>query len=245
MTIYQLECAHCGLDFSTKGHRHQKYCSISCGLKTRRKEDNNIISNGWNAQLAYYMGLIWSDGCLSKDNSPCGYRISLTMTDETLIEKIRMYISPFRKLYSQSLPGRKVKYTALTQNPEVINWMIDKGLTERKSKALSVPPVPEEYLPDFIRGYFDGDGSVFKSKSYTNQYLGVRFTCADKEFLKWINTIFKPLGFEMSITKDSRKDVWYLSIYSRAKLTLFAHWIYNGELHLKRKKKIFQDSDMV
>ena len=38
------------------------------------------------------------------------------------------------------------------------------GLTERKSLTMHFPDVPEEYLWDFIRGCWDGDGSIHHDK---------------------------------------------------------------------------------
>lgn len=195
----------------------------------------------WNREIAYIAGLIWSDGCLSKDSSSHGYRITLTMTDEILIKQIQSYIIPNRKLYMQVLPNRKKKYSIVIQNPAIVDFYIAANLTERKSKKLFFPIIPEKFYPDFIRGYFDGDGSVF----YTNpNYLGVRFTCGDEAFLEQLNKI---LPIDMHLTKDSRKNVWYLSIYSKRLIKIFAKWIYdnNPMFYLERKRKIFQDNDMV
>ena len=41
------------------------------------------------------------------------------------------------------------------------------GVVERKSLILTFPTeqqVPKHLMPHFIRGYFDGDGSVYKQK---------------------------------------------------------------------------------
>jgi hypothetical protein len=54
------------------------------------------------------------------------------------------------------------------------------GGTENKSLTLEFPEVPKEYLPDFIRGYFDGDGSIMRLK---NNRVNSAFTCGSKKFL--------------------------------------------------------------
>ena len=41
---------------------------------------------------------------------------------------------------------------------------INLGGKEKKSLDCHFPKVPNEYLRDFIRGYFDGDGSVWNVK---------------------------------------------------------------------------------
>ena len=48
---------------------------------------------------------------------------------------------------------------------------------ENKSTQIDFPSVPKEYLPDFIRVFFDGDGSAYNIKgnrlntAFTSLYL--------------------------------------------------------------------------
>ena len=65
-------------------------------------------------------------------------------------------------------------------NPVIYQDLLDKGLTPRKSKTLKFPEMPEEFQEHFIRGFFDGDGSVFKLK---DGRVVVKFTCWNPTFL--------------------------------------------------------------
>ena len=42
--------------------------------------------------------------------------------------------------------------------------LIDKGVVQRKSLILEPPKIDEQYELPFILGYFDGDGSIYKTK---------------------------------------------------------------------------------
>ena len=55
---------------------------------------------------------------------------------------------------------------------------------------MKFPTIPFKYLPDFVRGYFDGDGSVFfvnyartKDKQITRE-LRTNFTSGSRDFLE-------------------------------------------------------------
>lgn len=55
---------------------------------------------------------------------------------------------------------------------------------------MKFPNIPSKYLPDFIRGYFDGDGSVFfvnyirtKDKRIARE-LRTNFTSGSRDFLE-------------------------------------------------------------
>jgi len=43
------------------------------------------------------------------------------------------------------------------------------GMKERKTKSLAVPAVPNAYLQEFVRGYFDGDGNVWVGRMNTGR----------------------------------------------------------------------------
>ncbi|MEL3972227.1 LAGLIDADG family homing endonuclease [Rossellomorea oryzaecorticis] len=39
------------------------------------------------------------------------------------------------------------------------------GIQPNKSLSIQLPTIPDSYLNHFIRGYFDGDGSIYKSRN--------------------------------------------------------------------------------
>lgn len=99
------------------------------------------------------------------------------------------------------------------------------SLTPRKSHRIKLPNVPQEYLSDFIRGYFDGDGCVSfgiyqrKTRKSKAKLLSARFISGNKIFLKnLLETlrkygnlkggfiVKKNSGFELSFSiNDSKK----------------------------------------
>jgi hypothetical protein len=44
---------------------------------------------------------------------------------------------------------------------EICKDLLKLGIRPKKASTLNSINIPEEYFPDFVRGFFDGDGSVY------------------------------------------------------------------------------------
>jgi intein-encoded DNA endonuclease-like protein len=111
---------------------------------------------------AYFLGLIYSDGCVSKTN----LRLSLQENDEEILIKFLNEIKSDAKLYhiSKRKTTHKNQKLISISNIKMVNDLYNLGVTQKKSLSVNFPTneqVPEKYLSHFIRGVFDGDGSVF------------------------------------------------------------------------------------
>lgn len=150
----------------------------------------------WNSSMAYVLGFWFADGYMRKEKS---YRIVFAGKDKDIFIKIREALCsnhPIRlshrdNCYFISFCSRKL-YEGLTK----------LGGLRRKSKIITFPKVPKKFLPDFIRGYFDGDGSVFfvkyirtKDKRLTKE-LRTNFTSGSRQFL---NDLMKVLHNEIGL----------------------------------------------
>ena len=72
---------------------------------------------------------------------------------------------PYREII-QKTNGKKKYILSITSN-SLASALINLGATPRKSLTLKFPTftqVPEKLMQHFIRGYFDGDGSVWNGK---------------------------------------------------------------------------------
>jgi hypothetical protein len=121
-----------------------------------------------NEAKAYFLGLLYADGnnYVKKGHS---YQISITLqeVDGYILEKLRDYLSPMTKL--------KLIKDKLTNNNHILfkinsktvsDQLINLGCIPNKSLVLQFPEIREDLLHHFIRGYFDGDGSLYlKTKS--------------------------------------------------------------------------------
>ncbi len=140
----------------------------------------------WTSELAYIVGLIATDGCLSKD----GRHITFTSNDLQLIQTF------MRCLELKNHIGRKksgfastLAYNLQFGNVVLYNWLLEIGLTPAKSKTMGAIAVPRRFFGDFIRGLCDGDGSFYSyyDKRWRSSFMFyLVFTSASKEHISWL-----------------------------------------------------------
>lgn len=144
---------------------------------------------------------MFSDGCvrIHKNKNHKQYCIKLACCDEEVILNFikdingdmscKQYIRPDRtnQLYQVDITSEKM-----------FNDLCTLGCVPNKSLILKFPKIQEQFVPHFIRGYFDGDGCVYSSKKKriktkkTNprivyyDYISSDFT-GTKEMLEEIN----------------------------------------------------------
>lgn len=221
---YKLVCKYCGNEFLST-HKESRYCSRHCSGKDRYKNNNdkNVFENGWNSENAYFLGLILSDGCLThnKDRNI----IVLSMNDLDVISKMHSYVECKRKIYHQG------KCSSLYYwNEEAVKFLRNYGLKERKSLSLEYPyNLPMEFMSDFVRGFFDGDGSVVFRNTKYNIYPQVSIVSASYNFIIGLQTVLTNNNIESRVYRDKRNNNIYLKISKIGEVKKIKDFIYYDE----------------
>ena len=114
---------------------------------------------------AYFLGLIYSDGCLyEKGNSSKVITIKQQEERKDIIYKFKEAIESTHKV-SVFMHGSKLCYSLQIYSEKMFNDLIDKGLSPNKSLTIKFPTfIDKELMPHFIRGLFDGDGCIWNGK---------------------------------------------------------------------------------
>ncbi len=221
------------------------------GLKFARKEmkynPTKRIHNSYfktqSPEMAYILGFIAADGCLQDDN---GTRLSIILSekDREHLEKIVNCLSYSGELHHSS--SNNACYFNIGSR-EIFNDLLSYGITPRKSLTLKWPDnLEEKYYPDFIRGYFDGDGCIvmhggngeLSSPQLCFSVLGTLDFLT--EMKKYINHVTKnQKGF---IVFKKASNIYNLIFSGNLIPTEFGNIIYYGEslLKLERKYKRFE-----
>lgn len=189
---------------------------------------NYAFFKKWTKESAYVMGFTAADGCL---NSQTGhYNIELSSKDKTLLEKIR-------KIMQFSKPVEKERKTfRLRIDNKIIYQDLNKlGIHPKKSKKIKFPPVPEGQLNHFIRGFFDGDGSIYKLK---NRRIAVKFSCWSPVFLQKLQKIISK-KCDVSPKKNYDHSILYYS-QEAIKVLRFLYKNTDNRIRLKRKYNRFK-----
>jgi hypothetical protein len=113
---------------------------------------------------AYFLGLLYADGSITKDHREM--KLSLQEKDKYINSNKPLRLTKKRSENHQN------QYTFVLETKNIINDLVKQGVTPYKLYDIQFPNnkiVEEKFIPHFIRGYFDGDGSV--SVSHTCRKL--------------------------------------------------------------------------
>jgi hypothetical protein len=152
----------------------------------QRKHDvNHEFFKAWSHDMAYILGFWFADGCICHQyGSGYRFRICQHKRDKYLLKKIAFAMG------ASQYPLCKVHDSCfeLSINSKTIyNDIKHLGGIERKSSDVSFPLIPHKYISDFIRGYFDGDGCIYKhGKSYRST-----FVCGSFKFISELNRVLE------------------------------------------------------
>ncbi len=206
----------------------------------------------WSSNFAYAVGLIVTDGCLSKDG-----RHILFVSMET--EQIDNYMTALgiQNIIGRTTSSFTTKKAFRVQFSDVLfyKFLLGIGLTPAKSLTIQEITVPDEYFFDFVRGCFDGDGSSYsywdpRWKSSFMFYLS--FASGSVVFVTWLqSTIAKFSGLHGHISmhkKKGGKNNYYQLRYSKYEAMKLARLMYKNKnsITLTRKYlKIKKSLDIV
>lgn len=112
----------------------------------------------WSPEMAYVLGLWWTDGCMRVKNSTGAYEIEIASNDRQHLVHVAQLIGGNYHLRKVAEDGNTYKVTFCSR--EMYGDLERLGGSPRKSRTIGFPDVPGELLPHFIRGIVDGDGTL-------------------------------------------------------------------------------------
>lgn len=203
------------------------------------KTVNHSFFKSLTKESAYVLGFIAADGCIYRKNeNSCVLEIVLAEKDVNFIEKLKNLIAPNNNIIfrpSNNSVGICIYST------QIYNDLLNLGITERKSLTLKWPEViPADLLSHYVRGYFDGDGSVHIRTSRTGRkHLAVSIM-GTYDFLNGISNV-APLG-KSGIYKH--KNVFDMKFMRKDNSKAFLDWIYTDceDLYLNRKYELYANN---
>lgn len=198
----------------------------------------NIIPTEWTPHLAYVVGLITTDGNLSKD----GRHIDLTSKDLDQVTTFSKLLGLNNKIGLKASGTFKNKkyYRVQFSNVHLYRFLLSIGLTPTKSKSLGELKIPDKYFADFLRGHLDGDGSIFTYQDKYNQYHGriyvntrvfLYFISVSYPHITWLHKKINELAqvngsLQKRLSKNRNRMTMWTIKFAKKESTKLLKWIY-------------------
>ena len=144
-------------------------------------------------RVAYWMGFLMADGNLSRVGNTWTLSLALNSVDRHSLECLCQDLN----LSCDVLSTRTYRKTRQLVTLELTHrslqdWLLPWGIIPRKSYNFVEPTIPLERYPGFLRGWFDGDGSVRMDKR-THQYMAV--LVGNLPGMEWYEQALRKIGF--------------------------------------------------
>ncbi len=198
-------------------------------------------------EKAYILGLLYADGWNQTERNVIG--IGLKESDKEILDKITNLMQPTKPLgyykknkLKKGFENSQNEYRLVIANKHISERLVELGCGKAKTHNLVFPTeeqVPKHLQRHFVRGYFDGDGSVSGDKQKQFNLVGtINFLLPLQQIL------IEELGFSKTKLdqrhKERDNEIRSLRYCGINQCKTFRDWLYkDATIYLKRKYDIF------
>lgn len=184
------------MDFKLNGERVRKF-----------QIDESYFERIDTKDKAYIFGLLLSDGCMYDSGGL--WQVRLKLTDLELLDAVKVAMKYDRPLTinKKEKESHKQCKTLIIANRKIFEDLVKLGCTPRKSFTKTFPThIPNELMPSFIRGYFDGNGSIYVGTDKRGNCVSEIKIVSSSLFCYSMVDFFANLGVYSYVDFDKRHD---------------------------------------
>jgi len=222
---------------SSREMQHRKYTT-----------NHDYFESVDSEEKAYFLGLLYADGCNHRDKKRKGFSIGLIEEDKAILEIFKEEIKTDRPLthYKHKNINSKPQFTLSVNSLKISDDLIKLGCGPRKSLTLKFPTeeqVPSHLIRHFIRGHFDGDGCIshYIRKKYSTFTANVNITSTFDFCQSLRDIVQEQLGINFCVHKNGNRQ-YCIRTEARQSIIKFMDWLYyDSSLFLLRKYNKYMD----
>src|SRR5574344_1663522 len=194
--------------------------NINSKLKNRYTLNEDYFEKIDTEEKAYWLGYLYADGYIGNDKINNIVLTSIDIEHMSLFTKaIDLTIKPRLDENAGGFIGSKPQARVNFSNKKMCKDLRRYGLFTKKSFEMeTLPDINSSLLNHFIRGYFDGDGSIFhvtkrqekKGKEYKYIYPCASFVGTEK----FLNEISKSINLNYRLRYSKTKGIKYIELLS-------------------------------
>ena len=215
-----------------------------------KKRINQDFFKRWTSEMSYVLGYVTADGCIavSKDRKKNPFTLNITSAEKKHLCRLRNALGSEHKIGKKSGGSSNIiAYQLQIRNPIITKDLINLGISPRKTYNLNPIKVPDKYFPDFVRGFFDGDGSVYIYEVNRAPQIKASFCSSSLSFIAKLNQdLCRKIEIALKTIhggKSKRRKIplYYVDFYidDCEKLAKFMYGN-NPTLYFPRKRRVFE-----
>lgn len=205
---------------------------------------------------AYWLGFLYADGSINRyyqndKLKSMTLELGLAYKDKEHLEKFKTSLDANIPIFERlnRLKGKEYKSVRIQLNNTKICYdLCDLGCTPNKTYNIKFPTydiIPKEFMRDFIRGFFDGDGCISTTEKNGKPHIETVIT-GIKDMLESISSFLfseNIITVKPKIHKDNRREFTYsLYIYGADTNKDFLDYLYkDSDVYLDRKHNQYLD----
>lgn len=192
---------------------------------------NENFFKTWTEDSAYVLGYFYADGNLSGNR----FGLRFTSVDRELLEIVKESMETDAPIIKRS--DRDVYILSVYSEKIYEDVKSFSGIQHKKSATIEFPDIPLEYMNHFVRGYFDGDGSVMFTG---RKRLKTAFGSRSKKFISELDSVLPTKGG--SIQEVSRRDnqFYTLAYMTNDSVDIYKYLYDNASVFFSEKKEKFE-----
>lgn len=210
--------------------RYLRECGIDSQQHYKFPIDESVFEIIDTEEKAYWLGFWFADGYVSSNRNTVG--VDLKPSDVNHLEKLKEFLK-----WKGDIKVEETRCRLNFRNEKIKNDLMKYGCIPNKSLILKFPKsIKEEFIPAFIRGYFDGDGCL----CYTEKTLEVS-VISTYEFL---DTICDIVNIDKNRIYDLNKNkkTGRIVLSSKKDIENFLDYIYkDAHIYLDRKYEKYEN----
>lgn len=198
---------------------------------------------------AYWLGFLYADGCITGKTV---LTVSLGWQDNSHLEALKKFLKsehPVARYTNPSSTQDRAMFSL--RSKEIYDSLFNLGCVPRKTLGLifpSVNQVPASLVRHFMRGYFDGDGSIYPwrlTKLKPDGSSKIHESCAlnitgHRDFIEGYKEHL-PFEANFSVYDAKGKNASYIVVAGRKRLKEIYDFFYqDASIVLTRKYEVFK-----
>jgi hypothetical protein len=228
-----------------KSEHYQQLLSKERVLRLQKSNCKYTCNHAYFSQIdarekAYWLGWLWSDGCVLQRGNSYQIRLALQKGDENILQCFRIAVGAEYSIRSER---DAVVLTLFSQ--QMFHDLGKYGVIPHKSLLATYPNIERGFISDFVRGVFDGDGHISRNKSPQITIIGTEVFCS------WLQLVSQEARGARGTSALKKNTTFRWTLSGKSNIVAFAQWMYhplsNGKqvMCLERKYQRFIDAGLL